>query len=149
MVTTHLPPDFKEFIHCINSENVEYMLVGGYAVGFHGAPRFTADMDIWVGSDSTNAQKLGRALQKFGFQVAEITTGQFLKPDSVFRIGRPPLQIDLLTEVSGCTFADCYKRRELLSRDEIEISVISLEDLKVNKRAAGRGKDVGYVEALQ
>jgi phage replication-related protein YjqB (UPF0714/DUF867 family) len=68
MDTTHLPPDFKEFIQCINSEKVEYLLVGGYAVGFHGAPRFTADMDIWVGSDPDNAAKLGRALQQFGFR---------------------------------------------------------------------------------
>jgi hypothetical protein len=149
MDTTHLPPDFKEFIRCINSEKVEYMLVGGYAVGFHGAPRFTADMDIWVGSDANNAAKLGRALQQFGFRTPEIISGQFLKSDSVFRIGRPPLQIDLLTEISGCTFADSYPRRELLSRDGIEISVISLGDLKINKRAAGRGKDLGDVESLQ
>ena len=149
MVTTHLPPDFKEFIQFINSEEVEYLLIGGYAVGFHGAPRFTADMDIWVGGAPANAAKLGRALQQFGFSTPEITSGQFLKPDSIFRIGRPPLQIDLLSEVSGCNFEDCYARREVISRDNIEVSVISLHDLKANKQAAGRAKDLGDLEALQ
>jgi hypothetical protein len=97
-------------------------LIDGYAVGFHGAPRFTADMDIWIGSEPTNAAKLGRALQQFGFRTPEITSGQFLAPDGVFRIGRPPLQIDLLTEVSGCNFADvirgvnCSRAMDLKSR---------------------------------
>jgi hypothetical protein len=106
-------------------------------------------MDIWVGGAPANAAKLGRALQQFGFSTPEITSGQFLKPDSIFRIGRPPLQIDLLSEVSGCNFEDCYARREVISRDNIEVSVISLHDLKANKQATGRAKDLGDLEALQ
>lgn len=148
MDTTHLPPDFKEFIQCMNSAGVEYLLIGGYAVGFHGAPRFTADLDIWVGSDPTNAAKLGSALKQFGFQNPAILSSRFLKPNSVFRIGHPPLQIDLVTEISGRDFGDCYKRRETLLRDGIEISVISLGDLKSNKQAAGRAKDLGDLEML-
>jgi hypothetical protein len=149
MDTTHLPPDFKEFIQHINSAKVEYLLVGGYAVGFHGAPRFTADMDIWVGSSHENAIRLGQALAQFGFQNEEITSGKFLKPQSVFRIGKPPLQIDILTEISGCEFAECFARREVLKRDEIEVSVVALGDLKANKRASGRGKDLGDLESLE
>jgi hypothetical protein len=80
---------------------------------------------------------------------SRVTSGAFLKPNSVFRIGHPPLQIDLLAEVSGCEFAACYGRRELLSRDGVEISIISLEDLKLNKRAAGRAKDLGDLEGLE
>ena len=148
MDTTHLPLDFKEFIRFINSAGVEYLLVGGYAVGFHGAPRFTADMGIWVGTESANAERLGRALDQFGFRDPEVISGRFLKPDAVFRIGRPPLQIDVVTEISGCEFADCYARREVLIRDGLELSVISLDDLKVNKRAAGRAKDLGDLEGL-
>jgi hypothetical protein len=148
MDTTHLPPDFKEFIQFIRSEGVEYLLVGGYAVGFYGAPRFTADIDIWVNADPANAVKLGRALERFGFRDPEITAGKFLKPDSVFRIGHPPLQIDVLTAISGGDFADCYARREILERDGIEISIISLDDLRHSKRAAGRAKDLGDLEAL-
>jgi hypothetical protein len=149
MDTTHLPPDFKEFIQHINSAKVEYLLVGGYAVGFHGAPRFTADMDIWVGSSHENAIRLGQALAQFGFQNEEITSGKFLKPQSVFRIGKPPLQIDILTEISGGEFAECFARREVLKRDEIEVSVVALGDLKANKRASGRGKDLGDLESLE
>ena len=149
MDTTHLPPDFKEFIQYINSEKVEYLLVGGYAVGIHGAPRFTADMDIWVKCDPANAAKLGRALEKFGFGDPQITAGQFLKDNSVFRFGVPPLQIDILTEASGREFVDCYLRRETVVRDAIEICVISLEDLKANKQAAGRAKDLADLEGLK
>ena len=148
MDTTHLPPDFKEFIQYINSEGVEYLLVGGYAVGFHGTPRFTADMDLWVGGDPSNATKLGRTLRRFGFRDPDIVLGRFLKTDSVFRIGRPPLQIDILTDASGCVFADCYSRREVVSRDGLEISLISLSDLKTNKKASGRPKDLGDLDAL-
>lgn len=149
MATTHLPPDFKEFIQYINSESVEYLLVGGYAVGFHGAPRLTADMDIWVRCDSSNAAKLGRALKTFGFRDPEITEGRFLKANSVFRFGVPPLQIDILTEASGSEFADCYSRRETIVREGIKITVISLDDLKVNKQAAGRAKDLADLEGLK
>ena len=148
MDTIHLPPDFKEFIQFINSAKVEYLLVGGYAVGFHGAPRFTADIDIWVGLNPDNARRLGGALERFGFHSPEITSGEFLKPQSVFRIGHPPLQIDILTEITGRDFDDCYSRREILQRDGVEISVIALEDLKLNKRAAGRGKDLGDLDGL-
>jgi hypothetical protein len=149
MDTIHLPRDFKEFIQCMNSAGVEYLLVGGYAVGFHGAPRFTADMDIWVGVDRSNAQKLGRALEQFGFHDPQVISGAFVRPNSVFRIGHPPLQIDLLAEVSGCDFADWYSRREILIRDGIEISLISFDDLKLNKRAAGCAKDLGDLEGLR
>jgi hypothetical protein len=148
MDTIHLPPDFKEFIQFINSAKVEYLVIGGYAVGFHGAPRFTADIDIWVGLDPENAKRLGGALAKFGFHSPEIISGEFLKPQSVFRIGNPPLQIDILTEISGRDFADCYSRRETLVRDGVELSIIALEDLKFNKRASGRGKDLGDLESL-
>jgi hypothetical protein len=149
MDMTQLPPDFKEFIQCINSAKVEYLLIGGYAVGFHGAPRFTADMDIWVGSDSNNAANLGCALERFGFRDPEIINGHFVKPGGVFRIGHPPLQIDILVEVSGCDFADCYSRRQIISRDGLELTLISLDDLKQNKLAAGRAKDLGDIQSLE
>jgi hypothetical protein len=149
MDTIHLPPDFKEFIQFINSAKVEYLLVGGYAVGFHGSPRFTADMDIWVDANLKNARRLGQALKKFGFSDPQIADGSFLKPNSVFRVGVPPLQIDLLTDISGCTFSDCYSRRDTIVRDGIEISIIAIDDLRENKRAAGRAKDLADLEGLK
>jgi hypothetical protein len=148
MDTTRLPPDFKEFIQFMNSAKVEYLVVSGYAVGFHGAPRFTADMDIWVCDGSENADRLGYALQQFGLRDSEFTTGEFLNPGKVFRFGVPPLQIDILTSVSGCEFGDCYPRREILLRDGIEISLISIDDLRVNKQASGRAKDLADLEGL-
>jgi hypothetical protein len=148
MDTIHLPPDFKEFIQYVNSAKVEYLLIGGYAVGFHGAPRFTADIDIWVGLNRQNAQRLGQALARFGCADSEVVSGAFLKPQSVFRIGLPPLQIDILTEISGREFDDCYSRREVINREGMEISIISLEDLRLNKKASGRGKDLGDLESL-
>ena len=149
MDTIHLPPDFSEFIQAINSAKVNYLIIGGYAVGFHGAPRFTADIDIWVGLDRENAARLGQALQQFGFRSPEITSGEFMKPQSVFRIGQPPLQIDILTEISGRAFDDCYSRREVIERDGLELSILALSDLRENKRAAGRGKDLGDLESLE
>ncbi len=138
MDTIQLPPDFKEFIQLMNSEQVEYLLVGGYAVGFHGAPRFTSDIDIWVNANPINAAKLGRVLAQFGVREPEIVSGRFLKPKEVFRIGNPPLQIDLLTNVAGCEFADCYGRREAFERDGLAIQLISLADLKLKKRGRTR-----------
>ena len=123
-------------------------MIGGYAVGFYGAPRFTADMDVWIGADTTNSSKMGLALGEFGIQDPEVLSGGLHKPNSIFRIGRPPLQIDILTEISGREFSECYERREVLLRDGIEISVISLSDLKSNKQASGRAKDLGDLEAL-
>ena len=148
MNTIQLPHDFKEFIQLLNSEKVDYLLVGGYAVGFHGNPRFTNDMDIWIGPGSDNAVRLGRVLSRFGFNDPDIISGRFLMADTVFRMGHPPLQIDLLSEVSGCDFSACHARRSTLSQDGIEISVISIEDLKANKLAAGRAKDLGDLEGL-
>jgi hypothetical protein len=101
------------------------------------------------GNEFSKCLKLGQALEQFGFRDPEVTSGRFLKPSSVFRIGQPPLQIDLLTEVSGRDFDDCYSRREILLRDGLEISVIALADLKLNKRAAGRAKDLGDLQNLE
>ena len=149
MDTIQLPHDFREFIQFINSTGVEYLLVGGYAVAFHGSPRFTADMDIWIREGEDNAVKLGKALEQFGFRDPEIASGRFFAAHTLFRMGRPPMQIDIMTEISGCDFADCYSRRQVVSRDGIEISMISLDDLKQNKRAAGRSKDLGDLEELE
>jgi hypothetical protein len=105
-------------------------------------------MDIWVKVDTANATKLGRVLERFGFRDVKLTSGEFLKPDGVFRLGSPPLQIDILSDVSGCNFAVCYSRRTILSQNGVDISVLSLDDLKANKRAAGRPKDLGDLDGL-
>jgi hypothetical protein len=106
-----LPPDFKEFLRLLNSEKIEYLVVGGYAVGYHGYPRPTGDLDVWVATHPDNARKLVDALAKFGFAGAGATEALFLEPGRVVRMGVPPVRIELLTSVSGVEFADCVARR--------------------------------------
>ena len=148
MATIRLPPDFKEFLQLLNSEKVEYLLVGGYAVGYYGYPRSTGDMDIWIGMHPENAAALVRTLHAFGFSLDSLSTDLFLGANRVLRIGFPPLRIDLLTSVSGLDFATCYAHREAAVIDDAEVSLISLDDLKANKKAMGRAKDADDLEHL-
>jgi len=148
MVTTLLPPDFKDFLRLLNSHGVEYLLVGGYAVGFHGYPRATADLDVWVSVDASNARKLTDTLKEFGFEMPELSPDLFLQPDKVVRMGVPPLRIEILTSISGVEFRDCYARRQSATLDEVVVPFISIEDLKRNKRAAGRHQDLSDLEHL-
>ena len=104
MADPALPPDFSEFLRLLNAHRVSYLIVGGYAVGFHGHPRATADIDIWVPRRADTAQQLVAALQAFGFDVPELSTDLFLRPDQVIRLGVPPLRIELLTTLSGVEF---------------------------------------------
>ena len=143
---TLLPPDFSEFLRLLNSHNVRYLLVGGYAVGYYGYPRATADMDIWVEICPENVEKVIAALADFGFNGVEPEL--FAKDKQVLRMGVPPLRIELLTGVSGVEFASCYAARLVANLGEVEVSLISLEDLKINKAASGRYKDLNDLEHL-
>jgi predicted nucleotidyltransferase len=146
MDTILLPPDFREFLRLLNSHGVRYLLVGGYAVGIYGYPRATADMDIWVATDSENVEAVLVALAEFGF--AEVAPELFAKEEQVLRMGVPPLRIELLTGVSGVGFEDCYLRRTVVNLGEVEVSLIGLDDLKTNKAASGRHKDLNDLEHL-
>jgi len=144
-----LPPDFREFLQLLNSNGIEYLVVGGYAVTYHGSPRATADLDIWVAVNAQNAAKLIDALRAFGFTGKPISPDFFLKPHQIVRIGMPPLRIELLTTISGVGFADCYARRKTDILQGVEVSFISLDDLKTNKKAAGRLKDLTDLQSLE
>ncbi len=148
MTTIRLPPDFKEFLKLLDSEKVEYLLVGGYAVGYYGYPRATGDIDIWVSSKRDNAQRLVRTLGLFGFQQKSLSIELFLKEQSVVRIGVPPVRIDLLTSISGVSFTDCYANRVEGTLDGVKVSLINLENLRQNKLAAGRARDLSDLEYL-
>jgi predicted nucleotidyltransferase len=148
MAIPALPPDFKEFLKLLNSHSVEYLLVGGYAVGYYGYPRATADMDIWIAHTPSNAQKLVAAIKEFGFNVPELTPELFLKENQVIRMGVPPFRIEIVTSASGVTFEECYAARVRAVIDDIEVNLISLDHLKANKRAAGRHKDLDDLEHL-
>jgi hypothetical protein len=148
MATILLPPDFKEFLQLLHDHHVDYLLIGGYAVGYHGYPRATGDMDIWVAMNSANAEKLVAVLTAFGFEASNICADLFLQPNNVIRMGNPPLRLELLTTVSGVGFADAYAQRVTDTIDGVPVTIISLEQLKINKRASGRLKDLSDVENL-
>jgi hypothetical protein len=143
-----LPEDFKEFLLLLNSLKVKYLVIGGYAVGYYGYPRATGDLDIWVKRDKENAEKIVEALSNFGFASESILDDLFLKENQVIRMGMPPLRIEILTSISGVTFDGCYAKRVKAEIDGIELSLIGLEDLKINKKASGRMKDLNDLENL-
>jgi hypothetical protein len=132
----------------LNSAQVEYLLLGGYAVAYYGVPRATGDMDVWINPDAANTARLVVALRQFGFTDATITPERFTKPGQVFRMGVPPLRIELLTSVTGLDFPAAYSRRRLVRIDDVGVTLIALEDLQANKRAVGRRKDLDDVDNL-
>ena len=145
----HLSEDFKDFLKLLNSRRVKYLLVGGYAVGIHGYPRFTGDMDIWVASDAGNASRLATAVRDFGFNLPEVEPALFQKAKKIIRMGYPPDRIELFTTISGVTFDDCYQQRYTVEIDGIPVTVIGLNHLITNKKAAGRHKDWDDLEHLE
>ena len=140
--------DFKDFLKLLNSHNVEYLLVGGYAVGYHGYPRATGDMDIWVAVSESNALKTAKVLIDFGMPKEALSEKLFLERDKVIRMGVPPVRIKVITGASGVDFEECYSRREVIDIDGVPVAFISLTDLKANKRAAGRHKDFEDLDHL-
>ena len=143
-----LPPDFKEFLRLLADKRVEYLLIGGYAVAFHGFPRATADMDIWIRRNSDNAQRMVEVLLAFGFETPEISPALFLSDKCSVRMGIPPMQIEVSTSISGVSFRECYDGRVVVDVEGIPVSIIGLEDLKLNKKAAGRHRDLDDLEHL-
>ena len=148
MATIRLAPDFKEFLQLLRSAKIEYLLVGGYAVGYYGHPRATGDLDIWVAVHDRNIEALVRVLRDFGFDVPELTESLFKQPRRVIRMGVPPIRIEILTGIDGVEFSQCYARRASVEIDGVEIDLISLQDLKTNKRATGRHQDLDDIEKL-
>ena len=148
METPPLPQDFKEFLTLLNSEKIEYLIVGAYAVAVHGYPRPTGDLDVWVGVDPQCATKLVKVLETFGFVDPSIRPDLFLTPGRVVRMGVPPVRIEILTEISGVAFAECHARRVNAVLDGIPVPMIARADLIANKRAAGRHKDLNDLQHL-
>ena len=143
-----LPHDFKEFLKLLNTHGVEYLLVGGYAVNFYGYPRYTGDIDFFVATHEKNAEKLVQALKEFGFDVPELSVDLFLDASRMTRFGREPVKIEILNSISGIEFEEAYSNHKLVNIDGIEIPLISLADLRKNKSASGRYKDLDDLENL-
>jgi len=144
----HLPSDFKEFLQLLNSHQVKYLLIGGYAVGYYGYPRATGDMDVWVAISPQNAESLVAVLKEFGFAVPDLSIELFLKREQIIRMGIPPMRLEILTTISGVSFEECYAERTIDVIDGVKINFINLSHLKINKKASGRHKDLNDLENL-
>jgi hypothetical protein len=142
-----LSKDFKEFIELLNVHNVKYLVVGGYAVGVHGYPRYTKDLDVWIWVERTNAQNISNALASFGF--SGLTSSDFEKEGEFVQLGYPPNRIDIITSCDGLVFEECYPKRIQIESDGLKIDFIDIESLKINKRAAGRPQDLGDLSNLE
>jgi hypothetical protein len=143
-----LPPEFRRLLNSLNSNSVEYLLVGGYAVIFHGYVRTTGDMDIWIALHPQNAAKVETTIHSLGFNLPWLNQEMLLKKGSVLRIGQEPLRFDIINDIDGVTFVDCYNRRIESEIDGVTLNIISLPDLKTNKKASGRNKDLADLDYL-
>jgi predicted nucleotidyltransferase len=148
MAMIHLPQDFKEFLKLLAAHQVEYLLIGGYAVGYHGYPRATADMDIWVAMNPANSERIVSVLKEFGFDLSELSPQLFLKEWQIIRLGVPPVRIELATTLSGVDFSECYAERLEDGLDGVKVNLISLKHLKANKKSSGRHQDLADLENL-
>jgi hypothetical protein len=132
----------------LNEHDVAYLLVGGYAVAYHGYVRATADMDIWVEPTIKNAHCVTSAFKEFGFDVPGLKPTLFLEKDKIVRIGHPPIRIEVMSSISGVEFRECYESRIQADWDNLIVHIIGLACLKQNKRASGRLKDLSDLEYL-
>ena len=147
MATIQLQPDFKEFLQLLNARSVEYLIIGGYAVGYYGYPRATGDMDVWIAFNADNIRALAESLREFGFEISE-PGESFLAEGQFIGLGNPPLRIEVLTSISGVNFAECYAKKTTDVVDGVEVGFIGLQHLKVNKHASGRLKDLNDLQNL-
>lgn len=148
MAKLRLPAAFLEFLRLLADHEVEYLLVGGYAVAFHGYPRATQDLDVWVATDPVNADRTVAVLHEFGFDDPQVTPALFADPERLIRMGLPPMRLEVLTSVSGLDFATSTERAVLARIDGVDVRIVSLADLRTTKRAAGRPKDLADLAEL-
>ena len=144
-----ITPDFKEFIQSLNDNGVRYLVIGGYAVAFHGHPRYTKDIDIWIAMNAENAANIIKALEEFGFASLDLQESDFTGPDQIVQFGYPPNCIDLITTAPGVDFNTCYASRIQSEIDGVKVNFIDLENLKRNKKAVGRHQDLADIENLE
>ena len=141
-------PDFKEFLELFNKHQVEYLIVGGYALAFHGAPRFTGDIDIFIYANPENAEHVLDALEEYGFESSDLTVEDFTSYNKVIQLGTPPVRVDIITSLTGVSWDEVIKSKVPGSYGGVPVFFISKSDFIKNKRAIGRMKDLADIEAL-
>ena len=144
-----LNPDFKEFFQLLNANDVRYMIVGGYAVAYHGYPRYTRDIEIWIWINTGNAEKVVKTLVDFGFESLGLQVSDFLEAETIVQLGYPPNRIDLIMGVPGVDFEECYAARVEEEIDSVLLSFIDLENLKKAKKTSGRLQDLADLDNLK
>lgn len=145
---TNLEDDLREFIELLNALKVRYIVVGAFAVAYHGYPRYTADIDLFIERSSENAQAISKAIQQFGFRGLGLSSEDFLEEDQVIQLGVAPNRIDLLTFLSGVEFQEAWATRVQGEIAGLKVPIISKELLKKNKAASGRSQDIADLEHL-
>lgn len=144
-----LHPDFKDLLSALADTNAEYLVVGGWAVGYHAEPRFTKDLDLFIGPSDQNLEAVARALAQFGAPAAIVETLRGLGPDEFMFLGASPVRVDLLRRIDGIAFAEAYARRIRVNWDGVAVSLVCLDDLVAAKRAAGRERDLRDLKQLE
>lgn len=142
-------PDFKDLFSEFNEARARFLVIGAHAVTYYATPRYTKDVDIWIGTESRNAERVYAALGKFGAPLHQLTLADLSTPETVFQIGVEPNRIDLLTTVGGVEFGEAWARREESTYGDVPISIVSLEDLIATKLHAGRPQDLLDLEVLR
>jgi hypothetical protein len=140
--------DFRELLSSLNAEDASYLIIGGFALAHYGRARYTKDLDVWIDRGGNNPERVFRALAKFGAPLADITVADFRDPDCVIQVGVEPIRVDILSDISGVTFAEAWKNRQPSSYGDVPVYVIGKDDFVANKRASGRPRDLRDVETL-
>jgi hypothetical protein len=143
-----LNKDFREFIESLNSNKVRYLVLGGYALAFHGHPRYTKDLDIWLELSEENAERVMKALTDFGFGDLDVSKADFLLKGMVVQLGYPPNRIDLINSPDGVEFNSCWETRILIELDGMSVPVIDLDSFRKNKAASGRPQDLADLDMI-
>ena len=143
-----IPKDFKELLGLFDARNVEYLIVGGYALAFHGAPRFTGDIDLLIKPDHQNAKRILAALDEFGLGSLELSESDFTTPHNLIQLGVPPVRVDIMTSLTAVDWAEADQNKVCTDYDGIPACFISKADLITNKKALARKKDLADLEAL-
>jgi len=140
--------DFRDLLESFNKNRVEYVIVGGYALAFHGAPRYTGDLDILVNTSEDNAHRILNALNGFGFGSVGLSLQDFIESNKVIQLGYPPVRIDIVTSISGVSWVEAYQNRVAGKYGDITVYYIGRKQFVINKRTVGRKKDLADLEAL-